>query len=340
MERYFYTSMTRPAGLAERAFTVEAVPRERWRYADYVVAEITAGGIGRYQIEVPDGRLVEVLAGDTIVGALGSRHATLEIVGDWREIGDDLQMEALSIAGGFGKCTSRSLSSGPLIPLAYRGHVLIDGAAANMSDFALAADDRPFGLPVVLIIGTSMDSGKTSSAKTLIRYLKGIGLRVAGAKLTGMGRYRDILAMRDAGADCIYDFVDVGLPSTLGPPEEYRERLQQLLGVIAAEDVDVLVAEAGASPLEPYNGAVAVAELSPHIRFTVLCASDPYAVVGVIDAFKTRPDLVAGRATSTSAGIGLIETLTGAPALNLLDPACAPRLDELLRPALGAVAAR
>ena len=34
---------------------------------------------------------------------------------------------------------------------------------------------------------------------------------VIGTKLTGAGRYRDILAMRDAGADYIFDFVDAGL---------------------------------------------------------------------------------------------------------------------------------
>ena len=40
-----------------------------------------------------------VLSGGVIVGALGTRAATLQIVGDWRDIGPDLEMESLSMAG-------------------------------------------------------------------------------------------------------------------------------------------------------------------------------------------------------------------------------------------------
>jgi hypothetical protein len=38
------------------------------------------------------------------------------------------------------------------------------------------------------------------------------------------------------------------------PEKEYRKILRLLLSRIAAADADVLVAEVGASPLEPYNG--------------------------------------------------------------------------------------
>jgi len=91
--------------------------------------------------------------------------------------------------------------------------------------------------------------------------------------------------MWDAGADDIYDFVDVGLPTTTVDPEEYRPRLRQLLSLIAARSPDIVVAEAGASPLEPYNGEVVLEELGDCVRCTVLCASDPYAVSGVIVGF-------------------------------------------------------
>jgi hypothetical protein len=42
-------------------------------------------------------------------------------------------------------------------------------------------------------------------------------------------------------------------------------------------NTDVLVAEVGASPLEPYNGATAIREIGANVCFTVLSASDPYA---------------------------------------------------------------
>jgi hypothetical protein len=186
-----------------------------------------------------------------------------------------------------------------------------------------------------MLIGTSMSSGKTTSARVIIRRLKRMGLRVVGTKLTGAGRFRDILAMSDAGADAIFDFVDVGLPSTVCETSEYRAALRNLLGRIAEAKPDVLVAEAGASPLEPYCGDVAVAELRDSVRCTVLCASDPYAVVGVMKGFGFEPDLVSGVATSTSAGVKVIRKLAGTPALNLLDVASHEELDQLLHDQLG-----
>ena len=113
------------------------------------------------------------------------------------------------------------------------------------------------------------------------------------------------------GADVIYDFVDVGLPSTAVDPDEYRKRLRDLLSLVDGAAPDVVVAEAGASPLEPYNGEIVLEELASAIRCTVLCASDPYAVAGVIQGFGFEPDVVAGMATNTSAAVDLVRRLTG-----------------------------
>ena len=79
---------------------------------------------------------------------------------------------------------------------------------------------------------------------------------------------------------------------------------------------------------------MAIDTLGNNVRFVVLCASDPYAVVGVQTAFGIRPDLVTGPATNTSAGIELVRKLTGLTALNLIDPASLPDLRNLLQQAL------
>jgi len=180
-----------------------------------------------------------------------------------------------------------------------------------------------------------MSAGKTTCAKVIVRQLKHAGYRVTGAKLTGAGRFRDILAMRDAGADAIVDFVDVGLPSSVVEREYFRARLRNLLSLIVETEPDVVVAEVGASPLEPYNGDTALEEMQGSVALTVLCASDPYAVVGVMQGFDImRPDVVAGVATSTSAGVEVVEKLSGAKALNMLDPESIPELRELLANAL------
>ena len=186
-----------------------------------------------------------------------------------------------------------------------------------------------FEVPVVLVIGSTMSAGKTSTARVVIRLLKQFGLRIMGAKLTGAGRYHDILAMADAGADVVFDFVDAGLPSTICPADAYREAMTPLLGRMAELHADVAVVETGASPLEPYNTDTAIALIEDCVRMTILCTCDPYAALGVMTAFNLRPDLVTGVATNTDAGIALIEKLTRVEAMNMRDtkpglasPAC------------------
>ena len=210
-----------------------------------------------------------------------------------------------------------------------------EGKKLGMTDFVPSVRVREYGCPTILIIGTSMSAGKTGAAKVIIRQLDELGLKVVGCKLSGAGRNRDILVMADAGAVAVYDFVDVGMPSSVVPEDEYRDALRKLLTMVSSERPDVVVAEAGASPLEPYNGAVVVDEIGDQRRCTVLCASDPYAVVGVVQSFDIKPEIVSGIATNTSAGIELIRKLTGLEALNLIDRSSHAWLRRILVKTLG-----
>ena len=325
------TSVTRIADLSGPGLTVAALPRDVWGTGDYVVAEVHEHAGRIYDVESASGRMVEVIGDDLVVGALGTRSATLEAVGDWRAVGDDLLLHALTRAGVLGRSTSATPAArNVLVPLHYKGHVHRAGVPARMLDFVSPVAPRALDAPVVLVIGTSMSAGKTTTAITTIRRLRRRGLSVAGAKVTGVARYREILNMGDAGADPVVDFVDAGLPSTICDPEEYERALAYMLSRLQAGEPDVVVIEAGASPLEPYNVDVAVARLGQNVRCTILCASDPYAVVGVATAYELRPDLVAGLATSTSAGIALCQRLAGVECLNLLDPDTHPELDAVL----------
>lgn len=336
-ERRFYSSLTRIAPLSERPFVVEPIPRSEWATGDYVVAEVDRLPRGFNTIETPTGCMVEVTKGSQIVGALGDREATLEVTGTWRDVEEDGCMSVLTSAGLLGKLTSRSPFMSSLISVAYRGHVCLEGEKATMRRFVPPVPSREYAIPTVLMTGTSMSAGKTSAAKVIVRQLKRAGLKVLGAKLTGAGRYRDIQQVADAGADWIYDFVDVGLPSTVVPEDEYVAVLHELLSMMAAEPADVAVVEIGSSPLEPYNGEAAIEAIEHAVQCTVLAASDPYAVYGVMQAFRMEPDIVCGIATNTHAGIRLIEKLCGVTALNVMEPEAIPDLNRILSEALGCV---
>lgn len=328
--RLFLPSLTRITDFDLRPPEAVPLPRERWSRGDYLVVEMLEDGPPSYSVETVDGSMAEMFPGDRMVGALGTRAATLEVVGDWREITDDLEMQTLTAAGVLGVCTSAALQSPELANVRYVGHAFRDGGRSRMKDFVTPSGSGSLDAPVILIIGTSMDSGKTVAAVAAVRELVATGRRVAGAKVTGVGRLRDILAMQKVGAEPIMDFVDVGLPSTVVPPDEYEHSLELLCSKISASQPDVVVVEAGASPLEPYCGDVAMKVLEKNIAMTVLCASDPYAVLGVMKAFGIKPDLVSGRSTSTEAGVRLIEKMTGVRALNVIDRTTGPELAALL----------
>lgn len=333
MARYIYSSVCRIANLSATEFTVSKIARGQWQMGDYIVGKVVDTSGRLHNIELANGRMMEVMEGDLVVGTLGARAATLEAVGDWRAVDSDI-FEALTPAGLFGKTTSISPFLKPLMRLEYQGHVFQNSNNVTMQQSLPPQPKREFNVPIVLIVGTSMSAGKTMSGRLIVHMLTQLGLSVVGAKLTGAARYRDVLSYLDAGAQSVVDFVDAGLPSTVCSEEQYQIALDYLLSGIAAKNPNVVVAEAGASPLEPYNGKVAIDRLNKQIKFELLCAQDPYAVVGVKSAFARDPDLVAGGAANTSAGIALVQKLSGLPALNLLDSKSHPQLEKMLCRAL------
>ncbi|MDJ0779410.1 MAG: hypothetical protein QNJ85_16200 [Gammaproteobacteria bacterium] len=334
MTRPFLSSVTRISDLTHDNFETRAIERADWQLGDYVVGRVLDPRGHLSLLELPGGRMIEVMQDDLVVGTWGRRSATLEAVGDWEDIGDDGAFNAMTAAGLFGKVTSRSSFIGSPMPLQYVGHVTRDGEKLTMQGCLREVPRVEFDVPVILIVGTSMSAGKTMSGRVIVNMLSRMGLKVVGAKLTGAARYRDMLSFADAGASAIFDFVDAGLPSSSVDEAVYREALPRLLSLIAAERPDVVVAEAGASPLEPYNGDVAKEMIRDHVRFKLLCAQDPYAVVGVQHAFQRAPDLVAGGAANTTAAIELVHKLSGLPALNLMEPASREQLGSMLREAL------
>jgi len=322
------SSLTRISDFERNSYDVKRLSKEQWKTGDYVVGKITGPANHQHNVELASGRMAQKYPGDHIVGALGDRAATLEAVGRWSDIVGD-RMNAMTSAGLFGAITSRSMVIPAPSELNYVGHVVRGGRKISMRDFAISGEGH-FSVPTILLVGTSMSAGKTTAGRLIIRELQEMGKTVIGTKLTGAGRFRDILSFRDAGANCIFDFVDVGLPSTVVPEKDFRHAIRPLLHHIDSLKPDVLVAEAGASPQEPYNGAAAIEELGSNISCVILCASDPYAVVGVKKAFGLKPDLVTGPATSTSAAIDLVTNLADVDALNVMDPNCLPKLRRII----------
>jgi len=334
MSRLIIASVGRIADFEERPYDVANLNPSDWDSGDYLQGRVVGDATKLYHIEDSVGDMHNVEAGDLVIGAFGHRAATLEGVGSWTVIRDG-RMHAMTSAGLIGRFTSLSTFLPQPLELEYVGHVMRRGRKVQMCDFALKSQRDRFAIPTVLLVGTSMSAGKTATGTFVVSELCRRGLDIVGAKLTGAGRYRDILSFRKAGASKIFDFVDGGLPSTIVEEDKYRAAIRPVLYHIDEQQPDFLVAEAGASPLEPYNGQAAIDELDGQVKCTILCASDPYAVLGVQTAFGLTPDVVSGPATTTSAGRELVTRLTGVPASNIFVPSSADDLRSIVCNALG-----
>lgn len=334
MTQTFLASLTRIADFDRNPYGFRPLDRTEWDSGDYVLTEVTGERSELYIIESRKGEMLPVKGGDKVIGALGHRAATLEGVGSFTDVRKG-EMHALTGAGLLGRFTSYSILLPEPLALRYRGHIVRDGAKITMKQFAIDLDEGEFDVPTILIIGTSMSAGKTVTGRRVCEILSQAGLDIVGAKLTGAGRYRDIVSFRRAGAQTIFDFVDVGLPSTVVPEIEFRESIRPLLSHIGSLKPDFLVAETGASPIEPYNVGPAMDELGDNIACILLAASDPYAVVGVEKAFGVKPDLVTGPAANTSAAVALVRRLADLPAINVIDRETMPEFAAFLERKLG-----
>jgi hypothetical protein len=120
-----------------------------------------------------------------------------------------------------------------------RGNVL------NVSDFAIKPEPDPVQPPRTIgVIGTSMNSGKTTTVHSLVHSLTKAGHRVGATKVTGTGSGGDYWVMLDSGAHSMLDFTDAGMASTYRQPMASVEAtMRALLNSTAATGVNLTLVE-------------------------------------------------------------------------------------------------
>lgn len=274
------------------------------------------------------GRMSTIQSGDLIVGALGHRNALHGYEGVMpTEVAKGSVLNLLNLGGVVGECVSHNPDVGPPFELEILGQVLVFpefgnrvGIPANIAQYALEGQGDLGRIPVVYIAGTCMNAGKTAAACSLIRKLSQSGFRVGGAKLTGVSLIRDILAMRDYGAEWSYDFTDAGVVSSNMASATATAR--SLFAELASKGAQVIVAETGDGILGEYGVQAILAdkELMAHSAAFILCANDPAGVAGGIrelhDSYGLSVDVITGPATDNRVGTRFVETAFKVPAIN------------------------
>lgn len=280
------------------------------------------------QMEDIHGRMSILHDGDIIVGALGHRNALHGYEGTMPvavTVGQRLQV--LNLGGVIGHCVSHNPDVGAPFDVEILGQVLLypefqsrQGQPAFVKTGAVKAFASVPHIPVIYVAGTCMNAGKTAAACVIVRHLSQGGLKVGGAKLTGISLMRDILGMRDYGAEVALDFTDAGI--VCSTPETVPTVARTLFSNLAAEGVDVIVAETGDGIMGDYGVQAILAdpELMSLSAALILCANDPVGVAGGVahlrDAFGLKVDVVAGPATDNRVGTRFVEGVVGVPARN------------------------
>ncbi|MDJ0660950.1 MAG: DUF1611 domain-containing protein [Crocosphaera sp.] len=210
---------------------------------DLVLAKIDK--IGQHtRIELATGRKAQLFPGDEIIVSYGNRYAPDQFEAI---IPEDLSPCHLVAAGGLAskmlsKHTKISAAT-TITPLGLLGD--IEGKRINLKDWTLPATSYIGQLPpTIAVVGSSMNSGKTTTVANLIQGLHLSGLKVGAAKITGTGAGGDIWLMKDAGANFALDFTDMGFPSTYKLSSEKVERIfLTLTHYLAAQEMDVIILE-------------------------------------------------------------------------------------------------
>jgi hypothetical protein len=282
------------------------------------------------QLELPSGRFSQLKPGDVIAGALGHRKALFGFSGHLpAALAPGEKINVLNLAGVLGVCDSVNPDFGQPFVCEVLGQILHFpylgeriGVPANIATGVTPPGDAldVAGIPVVALVGSCMNAGKTAAACSLIQEFSHRGLRVAAGKTTGVSLRRDIHAMEDAGARSVAIFTDLGIVTTT--PAVAPRAARTLLTRLAQDRPDVIVLELGDGLLGLYGVDAILDDEALRTTFAavVLAANDPVAAWGGVRLLRERHGIattaVTGPATDNDAGTVLIERQCGAPARN------------------------
>jgi len=314
-------SATAPLNLSRIVAVVET--NSSPRAGDVIAVRALTDSATYNMLELPTGRLAKINPGDLLIGVLGRRRALKGFVGDIPtsvKTGDELHL--LNMGGVIGCCTGHHSSLGDAIRLQVIGFVCDEtDRVLNIADAALPSrTSLGETAPLVMIAGTSMNSGKTYAATEIIKQATRAGLRVAAAKLSGVACLRDTLNMADHGAMATASFLDCGLPSTVSVGD-LSPTAKAIIAKLNEGSPDLIVIEMGDGILGGYSveSIFDDAELREATAALVFCASDYVGAWGGIELLRRRGieiDVIAGSVTDSQMGEDYIQKEFGVPAAN------------------------
>ncbi len=296
---------------------------------DVAVFEVLS--IGKHtQMQSDSGRSVKIMPGDLIMAAFGTRYATAQFEG-YLPVTCLREFDILGAGGTIGIVKSmhaRFSQDGPT-RLKIIGYATAAGKVINTKKMKALyvkqfADMNAVQSRVILSIGSSMDSGKTTSAAHLIHGLKKKNKTVAFIKLTGTVYTKDKDLAYDLGADLSVDFSDFGFPSTfMCNEEELLNLYASLIHKVQEIRPDYIVMEIADGIFQRETKMLLKQQaFIKTISGTIFSAGDSLGIMNgltILESWGITPFALSGIFTTSPLLIGEVKEQTRIPVLTLPD---------------------
>lgn len=266
--------------------------------------------IGQHsQLENKSGRLHQINDGSTSLFVFGNRYAP-----DYYEglvpTSKKSEVDLIARSGVIGDVISKNSVVKDPTRIRILGNICDkDEEAINTKDFCVvnptSMSKKANRSKMILVVGTSMNSGKSTSAVACCWALKAMGHEVRASKITGTASLKDILFMQDVGASHVNDFTHFGFPSTYLSTEEELIRIFNQLDLKFANNPNNFWVVEIADGIFQREASILLRspEVTNRIHKLIFAATDSLSASGGIDILKKNfdltPDMISGVVSSS-----------------------------------------
>ncbi len=286
--------------------------------------------IGKHsQIQADNKCNAHIYPGDRIMAAFGTRYATEQFEG-YTPGQIEPEYHILGAGGTVGIIKTMHAKFTKVGPTRLKlvGYAVDTQNTILNTKKVMAAEMKSFNgvmqslTKVVLSIGSSMDSGKTTTAAHLVRGLKKEGKTVGFIKLTGTIYTKDRDLAYDNGADVVSDFGELGFPSTfMCQEQELLDLYESLLVKINANELEYVVMEIADGIYQRETSMLlSNSKFMAGIEAVVFSAGDSLAAIQGIKALQDMhiiPSALSGVFTASPLLVEEVKTRTCVPVYNI-----------------------
>ncbi|MCP4630138.1 MAG: molybdopterin-guanine dinucleotide biosynthesis protein B, partial [bacterium] len=265
-------------------------------------------------LEFVNGRMGHLVREDVIPGVLGKRRALKEYSGD---IPTGLQAgdipELICDSGLLGKISGIERGWRRPVQIKVIGALVEEGNPLNIKNHSIDwSKALSISAPIVAVGASCMNIGKTTVVCKVIKHFQKKGMKVAAVKLTGVAYDGDLLKFKDSGADPVLSFLDAGLPSTCGNPDDVIQAGLGVLKEVNKKHPDLIVIEFGDGVLGEYNVECLLRhrDIQKYIKAIIISACDIAAAWGgneIMKQYGAAISLITGPAVNNETGVSFIE---------------------------------